>query len=128
MFQSVVKSPIFNVDSEFLSRSVDMNSTESFPHATFVQFLSGLLSICCMVLLGFADDVLNLKWRHKLILPNSSITPSPYGILCKRGDYACDGAKISYTLPGNDVCRSRGSSTTSTWGCLPCFVRMRSIS
>jgi UDP-N-acetylglucosamine--dolichyl-phosphate N-acetylglucosaminephosphotransferase len=35
----------------------------------FEEFMSALLSICCMIFLGFADDVLNLRWRHKLILP-----------------------------------------------------------
>ena len=28
--------------------------------------LSALLSISCMLLLGFADDVLDLRWRHKV--------------------------------------------------------------
>ena len=28
-----------------------------------------------MVLLGFADDVLNLKWRHKLLLPTVASLP-----------------------------------------------------
>ena len=28
-----------------------------------------------MVLLGFADDVLNLKWRHKLLLPTIASLP-----------------------------------------------------
>ena len=28
-----------------------------------------------MVLLGFADDVLNLKWRHKLFLPTIASLP-----------------------------------------------------
>lgn len=32
-------------------------------------YLGGLLSLTCMVLLGFADDALNLKWRHKIWLP-----------------------------------------------------------
>ena len=41
----------------------------------FVQFVAALLSICCMVLLGFADDVLNLKWRHKLFLPTIASLP-----------------------------------------------------
>lgn len=41
----------------------------------FVQFIAALLSICCMVLLGFADDVLNLKWRHKLLLPTIASLP-----------------------------------------------------
>jgi UDP-N-acetylglucosamine--dolichyl-phosphate N-acetylglucosaminephosphotransferase len=37
--------------------------------------MAALLSICCMVLLGFADDVLNLKWRHKLLLPTVASLP-----------------------------------------------------
>ncbi|CDS41741.1 UDP N acetylglucosamine dolichyl phosphate [Echinococcus multilocularis] len=40
-----------------------------------IPFLAALLSICCMVFLGFADDVLNLRWRHKLILPTLSSLP-----------------------------------------------------
>uniref|UniRef100_A0A095AEX1 UDP-N-acetylglucosamine--dolichyl-phosphate N-acetylglucosaminephosphotransferase n=1 Tax=Schistosoma haematobium TaxID=6185 RepID=A0A095AEX1_SCHHA len=35
----------------------------------FIQFLAGLLSICCMLFLGFADDALNLPWRHKIGFP-----------------------------------------------------------
>jgi UDP-N-acetylglucosamine--dolichyl-phosphate N-acetylglucosaminephosphotransferase len=37
--------------------------------AKFVEYLAALLSICCMVLLGFADDVLDLRWSVKLLLP-----------------------------------------------------------
>ena len=41
----------------------------------FVELLAALLSICCMVLLGFADDVLDLRWRHKLLLPTVASLP-----------------------------------------------------
>jgi len=41
----------------------------------FPMLLSALLSICCMILLGFADDVLDLRWRHKLILPTIASLP-----------------------------------------------------
>lgn len=41
----------------------------------FVEFIAALLSICCMVLLGFADDVLNLRWRHKMLLPTIASLP-----------------------------------------------------
>ncbi|XP_018336210.1 UDP-N-acetylglucosamine--dolichyl-phosphate N-acetylglucosaminephosphotransferase isoform X2 [Agrilus planipennis] len=45
------------------------------PHDEFVELLSALLSICCMTLLGFADDVLDLRWRHKLFLPTIASLP-----------------------------------------------------
>lgn len=31
--------------------------------------LAALLCICCMLMLGFVDDILDLKWRQKLIFP-----------------------------------------------------------
>ncbi|KAL0229064.1 hypothetical protein GEMRC1_013684 [Eukaryota sp. GEM-RC1] len=34
-----------------------------------IRYISSILSICLMTFLGFADDVLNLRWRYKLILP-----------------------------------------------------------
>ncbi|CAH8834450.1 unnamed protein product [Trichobilharzia szidati] len=41
----------------------------------FIQFLAGLLSICCMIFLGFADDALNLPWRHKIVFPSVASLP-----------------------------------------------------
>lgn len=41
----------------------------------FVELISALLSICCMLLLGFADDVLDLRWRHKLLCPTIASLP-----------------------------------------------------
>lgn len=37
--------------------------------------VAALLSICCMLLLGFADDVLDLRWKYKLILPTVASLP-----------------------------------------------------
>ncbi|XP_042868410.1 UDP-N-acetylglucosamine--dolichyl-phosphate N-acetylglucosaminephosphotransferase-like [Penaeus japonicus] len=52
-----------------------MNPETPFPHTTFTEYLTSLLSICCMLFLGFADDVLNLKWRFKLVLPTLASLP-----------------------------------------------------
>lgn len=46
-----------------------------FPHDELVKVLAALLSIACMLLLGFADDVLDLRWRHKLLLPSLASLP-----------------------------------------------------
>ncbi|XP_048838123.1 UDP-N-acetylglucosamine--dolichyl-phosphate N-acetylglucosaminephosphotransferase isoform X5 [Brienomyrus brachyistius] len=48
---------------------------KAFPHDEFVQLIGALLAICCMIFLGFADDVLNLRWRHKLLLPTVASLP-----------------------------------------------------
>ncbi|XP_050347254.1 UDP-N-acetylglucosamine--dolichyl-phosphate N-acetylglucosaminephosphotransferase [Nymphalis io] len=53
----------------------DLMDRGNFPHNEFAELLAALLSICCMLLLGFADDVLNLKWRYKLLLPTVASLP-----------------------------------------------------
>ncbi|CAJ0939888.1 unnamed protein product, partial [Mesorhabditis belari] len=47
----------------------------SFPHDKFLAFLSAIISICTAILLGFADDMLDLRWRHKLLFPTLSSLP-----------------------------------------------------
>ena len=37
--------------------------------------LAGLVSVSFMLLLGFTDDVLNLRWRYKLVLPIFAALP-----------------------------------------------------
>ena len=58
--------------SDFL---LEQTETSAFPHSEFVQLIAALLSITCMLLLGFADDVLDLRWRHKLLLPSMASLP-----------------------------------------------------
>ncbi|XP_038600541.1 UDP-N-acetylglucosamine--dolichyl-phosphate N-acetylglucosaminephosphotransferase-like [Tachyglossus aculeatus] len=48
---------------------------KAFPHHEFVALIGALLAICCMIFLGFADDVLNLRWCHKLLLPTAASLP-----------------------------------------------------
>ena len=40
-----------------------------------LALLAGLVSICTAILLGFADDILDLRWRHKLLFPSLSSLP-----------------------------------------------------
>eukprot|EP01112_Ceratiomyxa_fruticulosa_P013683 TRINITY_DN3864_c0_g1_i3.p1 TRINITY_DN3864_c0_g1~~TRINITY_DN3864_c0_g1_i3.p1 ORF type:complete len:445 (+),score=73.20 TRINITY_DN3864_c0_g1_i3:3-1337(+) len=43
--------------------------------SSLVEYNAALTSICMMILLGFADDVLNLRWRYKLVLPAVATLP-----------------------------------------------------
>ena len=47
----------------------------AFPHAHLSKFLCALLAICCMCFLGFADNVLDLRWRDRLWLPLAASLP-----------------------------------------------------
>lgn len=59
----------------FLTIWIEHQGDYTFPHHQFVMFIAGMLSICCMIFLGFADDVLDLKWRDKLMLPTMASLP-----------------------------------------------------
>ncbi|XP_014680765.1 PREDICTED: UDP-N-acetylglucosamine--dolichyl-phosphate N-acetylglucosaminephosphotransferase-like isoform X2 [Priapulus caudatus] len=56
-------------------RHLTYDGAGPFPHNVFVEFITALLSICCMIFLGFADDALDLRWRHKLMLPTLATLP-----------------------------------------------------
>ncbi|KAL7270564.1 tunicamycin resistance protein [Rhizina undulata] len=46
-----------------------------FPHNKLGEYLSAILSLQCMVLLGIADDLFDIRWRHKLFLPAIASIP-----------------------------------------------------
>lgn len=59
----------------FTRKSEDGHGLPAFPHDRLGEFLSALLSLMSMIFLGFSDDVLNLRWRHKLFLPAIASLP-----------------------------------------------------
>lgn len=63
-----------------------------FPHEHLTKFLVALLAICCMCFLGFADNVLDLRWRDRLWLPLAASLP----LLMV---YAVDGGGTVIVLP-----------------------------
>ncbi|XP_072049660.1 UDP-N-acetylglucosamine--dolichyl-phosphate N-acetylglucosaminephosphotransferase-like [Amphiura filiformis] len=74
-----------------------------FPHHEFVEFIAALLSICCMVFLGFADDVLELRWRHKLTLPTIATLPLLMVYIVNYGSTTIIVPKPFRIYLGNDV-------------------------
>jgi UDP-N-acetylglucosamine--dolichyl-phosphate N-acetylglucosaminephosphotransferase len=49
--------------------------TLKFSSDRLIEYNAGLLAICMVVLLGFVDDVVDLKWRHKVIVPTVASFP-----------------------------------------------------
>ncbi|CAG98095.1 UDP-N-acetylglucosamine--dolichyl-phosphate N-acetylglucosaminephosphotransferase [Kluyveromyces lactis] len=56
---------------------VSQESTEEqlFPHSKLSEFLSALLCLESTILLGAADDLFDLRWRHKFFLPAIAAIP-----------------------------------------------------
>ncbi|SCU99382.1 LANO_0F01662g1_1 [Lachancea nothofagi CBS 11611] len=46
-----------------------------FPHGKMSEYLSAVLCLQSTVLLGMADDLFDLRWRHKFFLPAVSAIP-----------------------------------------------------
>ncbi|XP_033151097.1 UDP-N-acetylglucosamine--dolichyl-phosphate N-acetylglucosaminephosphotransferase [Drosophila mauritiana] len=65
----------FAFDEAAATDAITGGKPDTFPHDKFVELIAALLSICCMIFLGFADDVLDLRWRHKLLLPTIATLP-----------------------------------------------------
>jgi UDP-N-acetylglucosamine--dolichyl-phosphate N-acetylglucosaminephosphotransferase len=59
----------------FLIASITMQVTLKFSSDRLIEYNAGLLAICMVVLLGFVDDVIDLKWRHKVIVPTVASFP-----------------------------------------------------
>ena len=59
----------------FLVVSIISQAIITLSNERKLEFNAGLLSICFMIFLGFADDVLDLRWRYKLVLPTIASVP-----------------------------------------------------
>lgn len=46
-----------------------------FPHSRLAEYLSGILSLQSMLVLGVSDDLFDLRWRHKFFLPAIAAIP-----------------------------------------------------
>lgn len=54
-------------------RSIENN--HMFPHNKLAEFLSGSLCLLSTILLGFFDDLFDIRWRHKFFLPAVASLP-----------------------------------------------------
>ncbi|TKY89824.1 hypothetical protein EX895_001121 [Sporisorium graminicola] len=52
-----------------------MDGRGGFPHHELASFLSALLSFLSAIVLGFLDDVFDIRWRYKLPIPVISSIP-----------------------------------------------------
>ncbi|RUS18090.1 glycosyl transferase family 4-domain-containing protein [Endogone sp. FLAS-F59071] len=56
-------------------RHFDTPAIPTFPYHKLGEILSAMLALQSMILLGFADDVFDIRWRHKVYLPAIASIP-----------------------------------------------------
>jgi UDP-N-acetylglucosamine--dolichyl-phosphate N-acetylglucosaminephosphotransferase len=59
----------------FLLVTINEQLLLKFTSEKLVEYNAALLSICLVVMLGFMDDVMDLAWRYKLIVPTIATFP-----------------------------------------------------
>ena len=61
--------------SIFIASAFAAHGVEELPPARLSEYLAAVLTITIASFLGFADDVLDLRWRQKILLPAVSTLP-----------------------------------------------------
>lgn len=46
-----------------------------FPHSKLASYLSAILSLQSIVILGVGDDLFDIRWRHKILIPAFASIP-----------------------------------------------------
>ncbi|KAI0084793.1 N-acetylglucosaminephosphotransferase [Irpex rosettiformis] len=77
-------SDVFLNDYEVRSRHGIV--VAEFPHQKLAVYLSSLLSLMIATLLGFLDDVFDIRWRHKLPVPIIASIPLLMVYYAERGN------------------------------------------
>lgn len=55
--------------------SLESGTSLFFPHSKLIQYLSAALCLQSQILLGAADDLFDVKWRHKFFMPAIAAIP-----------------------------------------------------
>ena len=84
----------------FLLVSIQSQVTLAFTTERLIEYNAGLLAITMVVLLGFVDDVIDLKWRHKFIVPTVASFPL---LVAYRGPLSVVVPKIFRVFFGNTL-------------------------
>jgi len=59
----------------FCFSSIKLNDWTKFFVSQLASYLSGLLSLQSIIILGIGDDLLDIRWRHKVLIPAFASIP-----------------------------------------------------
>lgn len=64
-----------NMSAVYQDQYQSLENNNLFPHNKLAEFLSGSLCLLSTILLGFFDDLFDIRWRHKFFLPAVASLP-----------------------------------------------------
>ncbi|KAF7314212.1 UDP-N-acetylglucosamine--dolichyl-phosphate N-acetylglucosaminephosphotransferase [Mycena kentingensis (nom. inval.)] len=74
------------ISSTAAAKNVEGISVIEFPHYQLSVYLSSLLSLLIATMLGFLDDVFDIRWRHKIPIPIIASIPLLMVYYAERGN------------------------------------------
>ncbi|KAH8104820.1 N-acetylglucosaminephosphotransferase, partial [Cristinia sonorae] len=77
---------VMNFHGEHSSKPREGLVVTEFPHHKLSVYLSSLLSLLIATMLGFLDDVFDIRWRHKLPIPIIASIPLLIVYYAERGN------------------------------------------
>lgn len=72
-FASMSNDP--SMSENYTSQYESVSNNRMFPHNKLAEYLSAMLCLQSTTLLGFLDDLFDIRWRHKFFLPAVASLP-----------------------------------------------------
>ncbi|KAK6464757.1 tunicamycin resistance protein [Scheffersomyces coipomensis] len=64
-----------SISDNYATQYQSLANNRLFPHNKLAEYLSAVLSLQSTTMLGFLDDLFDIKWRHKFFLPAVASLP-----------------------------------------------------
>ncbi|KAF9481207.1 N-acetylglucosaminephosphotransferase [Pholiota conissans] len=74
------------LEQSHVKKAAEGITVVEFPHYQLAVYLSSLLSLLVATMLGFLDDVFDIRWRHKLPIPIIASVPLLMVYYAERGN------------------------------------------
>lgn len=68
-------SNLRQIDDNYQQQYSELSDNKLFPHNKLAEYLSGILCLQSTTLLGLFDDLFDIRWRHKVLIPAFASLP-----------------------------------------------------
>ncbi|KAG7661457.1 ALG7 [[Candida] subhashii] len=63
------------ITSNYIQQYLSLANNRLFPHNKLAEYLSGIICLQSTIILGFLDDLFDIRWRHKFFMPAIASLP-----------------------------------------------------
>lgn len=63
------------ITTNYIQQYLSLANNRLFPHNKLAEYLSGVICLQSTIILGFLDDLFDIRWRHKFFMPAIASLP-----------------------------------------------------